>query len=56
MVEGARLESEYTAKTVSWVRIPLSPPINYGYKFAMLDGKVAVSCNLQSAKAGLNSN
>ena len=44
-------------KTVSWVRIPLSPPRkhNIGYNFAVLDGEVAVPCNLQSAIAGLNS-
>ena len=27
----------------------------YGYNFAVLDGEVAVPCNLQSAIAGLNS-
>ena len=44
-------------KSVSWVRIPLSPPeLNkYGCNFAVLDGEVAVPCNLQSAIAGLNS-
>lgn len=51
MVEGARLESEYMGKTVSWVQIPLSPPetmkvIKYGCNFAVLDGEVAVPCNL----------
>ncbi len=44
MVEGARLESEYMGKTVSWVQIPLSPPetikvIKYGCNFAVLDGR-----------------
>ena len=44
-------------KNVSWVRIPYSPPenIKYGCNFAVLDGEVAVPCNLQSAIAGLNS-
>ena len=31
------------------VRVPLSPP----YKYAVLDGELAVPCNLQSAVAGL---
>lgn len=31
------------------VRVPLSPP----YRYAVLDGELAVPCNLQSAVAGL---
>lgn len=44
--------------TVSGVRIPLSPPenfINLSLGLAVLDGEIAVPCNLQSALAGLNS-
>ncbi|GAE00463.1 hypothetical protein CBO05C_0153 [Clostridium botulinum B str. Osaka05] len=37
--------------TLSGVRIPLSPPFN----LSVLDGELAVPCNLQSATAGLNS-
>ena len=42
MVEGARLESEYTSKTYHGLRIPYSPPenIKYGCNFAVLDGEV----------------
>ena len=29
--------------------------LNFGYNFAVLDGEVAVPCNLQPAIAGLNS-
>ena len=29
--------------------------LNFGYNFAVLDGEVAVPCNLQSAIAGMNS-
>ncbi len=38
-------------ETLSGVRIPLSPPVN----LSVLDGELAVPCNLQSATAGLNS-
>ena len=39
-------------ESVSRVRIPLSPPLEI---FTVLDGEVAVPCNLQSAIVGLNS-
>lgn len=69
MVEGARLESGYIGQPVSRVQIPLSPPLFRGFKpkystsafyfviidLAVLDGEVAVPCNLQSAIARLNS-
>ena len=69
MVEGARLESGYIRQLVSRVRIPLSPPIFRELKpkystsafyfviidLAVLDGEVAVPCNLQPALARLNS-
>ena len=69
MVEGARLESGYIRQLVSRVRIPLSPPIFRELKpkystsafyfviidLAVLDGEVAVPCNLQPALARWNS-
>src|SRR5688572_30607431 len=39
--------------TVPWVRIPPPPP--FCFRWAVLDGEVAVPCNPQSATAGLNS-
>ena len=69
MVEGARLESGYIGQPVSRVQIPLSPPFLKDLKpeystsafyfaiidLAVLDGEVAVPCNLQSALARWNS-
>src|SRR4029450_10019639 len=45
--------------TVPWVRIPPPPPflltLAIRFRWAVLDGEVAVPCNPQSATAGLNS-
>jgi hypothetical protein len=38
-------------ETLPGVRIPIFPPL----KLSVLDGEIAVPCNLQSATAGLNS-
>ena len=51
-------------KTLAWkasMRVGSNPTLsaketlNFGYNFAVLDGEVAVPCNLQPAIAGLNS-
>ena len=54
-VEGARLESEYAVKRIVGSNPTLSANNKLGCNFAVLDGEVAVPCNLQSAIAGLNS-
>ncbi len=51
LVEGARLESGYTLIAYRGFE---SPSLRQE-KFAMLDGELAVPCNLQSAVARLNS-
>ena len=48
MVEGARLESVYRGNSIRGSNPLLSA-------MAVLDGELAVPCNLQSAIAGLNS-
>ena len=57
MVEGARLESEYTSKAYHGFESHTlrQRKFKYGCNFAVLDGEVAVPYNLQSAIAGLNS-
>ena len=48
VVEGARLESVYRGNSIRGSNPLLSA-------MAVLDGELAVPCNLQSAIAGLNS-
>ena len=48
MVEGARLERVYRGNSIKSSNLFLSA-------IAVLDGELAVPCNLQSAIAGLNS-
>lgn len=48
LAEGARLESGYTGNRIRGS----NPLLSASIKFAVLDGELAVPCNLQSAIAG----